>query len=252
MSELQIAGASLTGDRASNQDRLGWWAREDTVFLVLADGLGGHAGGALAAETLIDQARATFSGASLPLDDPLGFLRRLLVETHERLLLAGLERAPSTTPMTTAALVLVQGQRVWWATLGDSRVYWLRPGCAVQLSRDHSYAEELLEQGLLQEPLPLDHPWRSRLTRCLGGFPSAPPPHCGGPFGLAVGEGVLLCSDGLWGPLEADSFTRLNGSEDLAAATEGLARAAVERAAPNADNTTLLVARRGVASSEGL
>jgi len=226
MSEaLEIAGASLTGDRASNQDRLGWWVREEATLLALADGLGGHAGGALAAQTLIDQARAGFAEVALPLVNPLGFLRRLLIETHERLLLAGLEQNPPTTPMTTAALALVQGARVWWATLGDSRIYWLRPGRVIQLSRDHSYAEELLERGLLQEPLPADHPWRSRLTRCLGGFPSAPPPHCGGPFGLAPGEGVLLCSDGLWGPLKADSF---------------------------ADNTSLLAARRGVASGEGL
>ena len=145
--------------------------------------------------------------------------------------------------MTTAALALIQGDQGWWSTLGDTRVYWLRDGVAHVLSRDHSYAEELLQRGLIQEPLPPDHPWRARLTRCLGGFPSLPPPEFGGPFTLGPGEMVMLCSDGLWGPLDESRLSGLFHAEALETAVAALAEEAVRRAAPVADNTTLVAAR---------
>ncbi len=252
MKGLSLAGASLVGDRPGNEDRFAWWRGEAGVLLAVGDGLGGHRGGAMAAERLMREAGRAFQEAQLPLADPLGFLQRLLAKTHEALLLAGLAQDPPGTPMTTAALALVQEHRVWWATLGDSRVYWVRGGEVLQLSRDHSYAEELLIQGLIQEPLPADHPWRARLTRCLGGFPTVPPPHCGGPFELAEGDVLALCSDGLWGPLGEAPLADLRSARDLQEAVEGLVRAAVTAAAPNADNTTLVAVRRGGSAALGV
>lgn len=231
------------GNRACNQDRARIIERGSAVLLVLADGMGGHARGELAAQALIDSLQASFHERDLPIADPPGFLHQAFARAHEEILALGLRQAQPVYPRTTAVACLVQHNRVWWAHLGDSRLYWIRDGRLLARTRDHTYVEELLRRRAIDERAAQSHPMRNYVTQCLGGPQEPSRPTLGEPGDLQIGDQLLLCSDGFWGPLQEPELLRQLGATDLEAALQRLADDAERNAYPNSDNVSAIALR---------
>ncbi len=104
----EIAQASLRGDRDRNQDRIGYAESGPGVLLVLADGLGGHPRGELAAEVAVDTVMEAFRAAPRPLADPAAFLCAVFEEAHARIVARGLAEYPPVVPLTTCVAVVVE------------------------------------------------------------------------------------------------------------------------------------------------
>ncbi len=239
---LRPAVISLTGDRADNQDRCLWRRSGDRWLLALADGMGGHARGELAAEAFIDTLAAAFARWPRGLAAP-DFLRRAFSRAHAAVVASGQTQRPPVHPLTTGVACVVEQDRLHCAHLGDSRCYLLRRGRILVRTRDHTPVARLLAQGIITPAEARRHPLRNQVNRCLGGQGGPWPPTLTPPCPLQPGDLILLCSDGLWNGVDERALARLARAGDLSRAGLALARQAVRAAAPSADNASLLAWR---------
>jgi len=231
---------SLIGDRKINQDRC---IRVDGIkctLLGLADGMGGHPRGEMAAQILIDTCEQYLHSTPQPIRNPSSFLIRLLHKVHDNIIDYGKNQHPPIDPRTTAVVVLIQNDMAYWAHAGDSRFYLLRGHKVHGRTIDHSYVERLRQQGIISTQEQERHPQRNYVTRCIGG--SVAPPNI--PIDkqrLEPGDILMLCSDGLWGNLEEGFiedalFSHMSHAE----AVNSLAEEATQRGFPDSDNVTLI------------
>ena len=237
--DLEIAEASLIGTRQRNEDRVGHWSTGRALLMVLADGMGGHPHGDLAAQTAVETMSELFQRQAQPeLPLPGDFLERAFREAHRALIEQARQWELEENHRTTLVAGLVQNGVLWWAHSGDSRLYLVRAGELVMRTRDHSFAElsEALshEPGVLEEDVPANI-----LFSCLGST-SRPLIDRGGPWSLMPGDQILLCSDGLWGPLSDLNILRGLQDDAMSLAVPALAQRALAAAGLRSDNITLL------------
>lgn len=245
---VEFAELSHVGHREENQDRAAVAAVPGAAFLVVVDGMGGHADGALAAATTRATLLDAFHREAVPLLDPLGFLHRALGQAHEAVCELGQGLKLEARPRATCAVALVQQGVAFWAHIGDSRVYHLRDGEVVQRTRDHSHVEGLLQDGTITEAEMVRHPMRNFVEQCLGGDPVLPEMSMSGQQRLQPGDVVLACTDGTWANLKDSEIAAFfrglpPGKEVLATALRLLVEGSVQASAPYSDNSTATAVR---------
>ena len=238
----ETASTSLTGDRSENQDRCAILEDGDTLLLLLADGMGGHARGELAAACFIETRSRAFPAPGE--QAAAEFLRRAFEQAHDNINTAGREAIPPAEPHTTAVACLVRGEMACWAHSGDSRLYLLRDERVLLRTTDHSLVEELVQLGELTEEDRHSHPLRSHVTRALGGR-QPPGTSLSAEKRLMPGDVLLLCSDGLWSAVSEARLTDLVRTTSLQDCVERLASEAAANSAPGSDNVTLVALRSG-------
>lgn len=234
------ATASRIGDRKQNQDRVTILDQQDTVLLVLADGLGGRPGGELAAETLMTIAREKFNQQTFPIKEPMGFMQELLELAHKTIVAEGKRQNPPITPGTTAVLCLMQQGHAWWTHVGDSRLYLFRGGEMVERTQDHSVVENMMAGGTLTSENCNGHPLRNVVTRCLGMSDNPPSVTLSQKTPLKTGDIMLLCSDGFWEPLGEKTMLRGLFEGKLQDALNDMAERAEKINSPQSDNVSAI------------
>lgn len=238
-----VGSASILGNRKKNEDSFGLFEAEDCVLMVVADGMGGHHGGDLASQTLVDTVGTLFKQQTKPIQQPHAFLRHIINQAHYAIIDRGYQCNPPLQPRTTCVLALIQHDMYWTAHVGDSRAYLLRGGQVLMRTRDHSLVEELMQIGRITAKQATRHPDRNMVTRCVGGELARAESSLAGPTALQLNDVILLCSDGLWGGVnEADLIGTLQRA-DLNQAAMTLANQAEINSYPRADNTTLIALR---------
>ncbi len=243
-----IVQESRIGGREINQDRVAWLATPDAVLMVVADGMGGHLQGEVAAQMAIDTLVERFRDeARTLLPDPARFLAATLNRVHQTIVryTAECRIPPHDAPRTTCIACVVQNGQASWAHAGDSRLYLIRgkeqsTGGVVR-TRDHSVVQRMVDDGILDHADARSHPLRNRVFSCLGG---AEPPHIEVSPAVALQDGdlIALCTDGAWAPLGEALVSELRRSP-LSAGVPTVLDAAEKAAGPRADNLTLLVMR---------
>lgn len=237
---------SRIGGRKYNQDRVGYAYTDEALLLVLADGMGGHLHGELAAEITVHTYMQAFErGACLRVSEPEKFLADTMQSAHDAIVKYAQDHHLGGNPGTTCVAALVQDGRVCWAHAGDSRLYLLRDGATVAVTHDHSVVQQWADWGIISAEEMKTHAERNKITNCLGGVgelfysePAAAVP-------LQSGDVLLLCSDGLWSPLVDTEVAASFMSSSLKSTTEHLMDIAIGREGARADNTTAVVARWG-------
>jgi PPM family protein phosphatase len=241
---VEYAEISLQGAREDNQDRVSIAVSENAALLVVMDGMGGHAQGERAAEIGRRVLVETFWHTPQPLLDPLGFLHMTLGFAHEEIAAIGAKLPIEQRPRATCATCIVQENSVWWAHMGDSRIYLIRDGAVVQRTRDHSHVELLLQEGLITEAQAQNHPMRNFVECCLGGDPILPEMAIARRLALQPGDLLLLCSDGFWAHLRDDDLIAgFRSGVPLHEVLQALAERAVTIGGAGSDNTTAAVLR---------
>ncbi len=235
-----LAQETRIGARRINQDRIGCWSTPSCLLLAVADGLGGHPHGELAAEIAIRLLGAAFEREALPrLADPDQFLVRTIDAAHAAIVREAERRGYSDTPRTVLVSCVVQDGHAYWRHVGDSRLYHIRQGRILERTRDHTVVQQLVEEGRIREEAVTSHPDRNRLLQCLGGY-QAPRPDAAAKTRLAKDDILLLCSDGLWSPLTHRQIVHALTTHALDAAIPELAELAERRAGPQCDNISVL------------
>ena len=240
---VETCTASHIGDRHEQQDRVAIFVhprRPGTLLAVLADGMGGHSGGAIAAEQVVLKAQQNFESYA-PQDESSGqLLQDIVNEAH---LVIRLTRLTSEKdPHSTAVMLLLQPGCVCWAHCGDSRLYHFRGSRLISRSDDHSLVGELIRRGRLNEAGARVHPQRNVLLSCLG---SERPPETivselVRPQG---GDCFVLCSDGLWGHVSDDEIGGVVATRGAREAAEILVQLARKRGGLAGDNISLALVR---------
>ncbi len=197
---LRVAGVSDPGRfRSDNQDAIGWialtqpGAREESHLVLLADGAGGHAGGAAASQRAI-QWLLTEARRSPPADGPS--LVALVRAAHHQVVELARGRGLEGNMGTTVVACLVRNTEALVAHVGDSRLYRVHHDLCGQVTHDHSFVWELLRRGAIAQEELLRHPQRGVITRCLG-FGDEVEPELAPPLTLEAGDRLVLCCDGL-------------------------------------------------------
>ncbi len=240
-----IAQDTRIGARRMNQDRFGHWRTGRSLLMVVADGLGGHVHGEIAAQLATEHFGVSFQRDARPaLADPAQFLTRTMSAAHAGILREAVRMGLPDAPRTVLVACVVQDGHAYWTHVGDCRLYLVRGGRVLQRTRDHTVVQQLFNQGRIREEAMTTHPDRNRLLQCLGGY-AAPRPDPVERARLARDDVVMLCSDGLWGALTQRQMLHALLTMDLPEAASGLATLAEQRAGPQCDNVTVLAMRWG-------
>ncbi len=234
--KYELAEYSLRGAREMNQDAIGYSERGNSVLLVLADGLGGHEGGELASELLVQAViHAYQSVKQAMITQPSAFLALAILHAHRAINSMGKAQNPPIEPRTTCVLCLVQDGYAYWAHVGDSRLYLLRNNKVVRRTKDHTQIEQLRQEGVLSESDMQTHPEKSRLLRCVGG-PREPLVTLGEEMALMPGDVLLLCTDGLWEALPGEDICNYMSQRNLEDAVVDMLMAAETKMDDRSDN----------------
>jgi serine/threonine protein phosphatase PrpC len=243
---FSIHQASHIGNRKFNQDRVAYAYSSDALVLVLADGMGGHLKGELAAGAIIDTFMHSFIEYAQPhISDPIKFLADTMRTAHEHIVDFSHEMGLGGFPGSTCVAALIQDEKVYWGHAGDSRLYLLRDGAVLTRTHDHSVVSQWLDSGVISAAEARVHPHRNQITNCLGGIDDLYYMEPGGPLALQSGDILLLGSDGLWGPFTDKELVESFASRPVPDVLDDLIKRALERERGHSDNTTGVVMRWG-------
>lgn len=204
--KYDIAQHTLVGARPDNQDRIATAERDNAVLLVVADGLGGHAGGAMAAETLVQIITKDFQRVRQPIiHEPSAFLALSILHAHKMINNYARSTYNDLTARSTCVACLVQNGYAYWAHVGDSRLYHIRGGRLLSRTVDHSTTEQLEQDGIYDSADLHNHKVKNYLLKCVGG-PHKPRVSLGAETRLMQGDILLLCTDGVWNAYTTDEL----------------------------------------------
>jgi len=229
------------GGREEQQDRaeILTSAAADAHLVVLADGMGGHHGGALAAQAVVDASRQLFEAEVV--DDPTTALERYCLQAHRAV--TGLGEHGGQTPGSTCVLLYIAGDEAYWAHVGDSRLYHFRKGKLLNRTRDHSLVQLLVARGELAEEEMATSPLQNQLYMRLGG--NEPPQPELGSADVQQGDAFVLCSDGFWESVGDEEVAAILSRDDLEQAVAELVGLASERGGRGGDNISMAIAQKG-------
>jgi PPM family protein phosphatase len=249
--KYQITQYSLRGARPTNEDRVGYAERDNAVLLVVADGLGGHRGGEVASEILVQTLLHSFQSLRQPvIERPSAFLALGILQAHHAIIAQGQASLPPIEPRTTCVVCLIQNGYAYWGHVGDSRLYLIRQNHVLLRTQDHTTIEELHQGGLLTEQEMLEHPQKSHLLNCLGGGVK-PTISVGEETLLQPGDTLLACTDGLWEAFTPEEITRYLKAPALDEAVENMLNDAVRKMKQGCDNVSAACLRWEDAISKG-
>jgi serine/threonine protein phosphatase PrpC len=233
--KFSVFQISRKGGREKNEDRMGYAYTRESGLFVLADGMGGHPEGEVAAQLALQTVSALCQKEARPIvKDVTEFLSTSLMAAHHQIIRYASEKGMLDTPRTTLVAAIVQGTSATWVHCGDSRLYVVRGGELLTRTRDHSYIEQQ-NAGVIR----MDRINRNILFTCLGS-PTKPVFDVTGPVTLQQGDKILLCSDGLWGSLADIDIVRHLSTQPVSEAVPDLVEAALRNGGEGSDNVTVI------------
>lgn len=246
MSAYRISACTALdpGDRSEQQDRvqiLPSKMASGCLLAVLADGMGGRTGGAMAAEQVMITAKQLFERFNPRTESVQDFVQEFIHETHTVIRLNAL--SSEQEPHSTAVGLIFQPNRADWFHVGDSRLYRFRGQRLLDRTVDHSYVNQLIREGRMSPADAKSHRLANVLTQALG-TAEAPIPGIDGTSDLEVGDSFLLCSDGLWAYFEPEEIGPIiEQSANTRDAVSVLLKRARERGMGRGDNISIALVR---------
>jgi serine/threonine protein phosphatase PrpC len=243
MLAIETASRSEIGQRSNNEDRVAVCHDGNRWLAVLADGAGGHRGGAEAAHFAVEYVQQALRRA----DQPFGSdaLTEAVVAAHRYVLEAQHSGAgPRGMHTTLVALWIDAGQgRALWTHVGDSRLYAVRRGALRQLTSDDSAVQRMVDAGLLNSQQALVHPLKNQLLTALGVEGEIEPHTQPCAVRLEPGDAFLLCSDGWWAGLnEAGILGSLADADSPDEWLEAMQATIASQRQPRQDNFSAIAA----------
>ena len=234
---------SRQGGRENNEDRLAHCYSRDALLMVVADGMGGHYYGEIAAQIAVQTLTDAFQREARPsLMDPFLFLQKNIGNAHHAILDYSAAHKLEDSPRTTIVACVVQDNVAYWAHAGDSRLYLIRKGRIIGQSRDHSQVQLLLDEGLISPAQAETHPERNKVYSCLGGN-HPPEVEFSRKTPLESGDLIVLCTDGIWGVSPGNTLVEALRNPNLMQAVPQFMQQAERWGGAHGDNLSMIVVR---------
>jgi protein phosphatase len=251
---IDVASLSDVGcQRENNEDSCLYWepAGDEELqrkgrLAVIADGMGGHEGGQEASRLAVETVREVYDQGFR--DDPQTALLESFVAAHTRIQDYAMRHPIFEGMGTTCTAFVVRGRQLYFAHVGDSRLYLVRDGRISRLTRDHSYVGRLVESGIVRAEDAEKHPQRHILTAALGAGREVAVDAAEEGVALHAGDDLLLCTDGLWSVVTEEELEMAVSNNAPAECCVALVKLARKRGGP--DNITLQVLRVGAESKD--
>lgn len=241
--KFTIYQESRIGKRKNNEDRIAYCYSRESLLMLVADGMGGHHHGEVAAQIAVQTLTSAFQRDAQPaIADPFLFLQKGMTNAHQAILAYSQKHRLEESPRTTCVACLIQGNVAYWAHVGDSRLYHVRDDKVQAVTRDHSRVRLLMDEGLISAAQAATHPDRNKVYSCLGGE-TPPEIEFSRKTPLEAGDILLLCSDGLWGPLPAEMLASTLKAANLMQAVPALLNQAELLGGPYGDNLSVVAVR---------
>lgn len=243
MLEIAVATRSECGQRSTNEDRVAVCRDGPRWLAVLADGAGGHRGGAEAARRAVEHVQQALRAGGEAFEAEA--LTRAVLAAHGNVLEGQRAGAGGERMHSTVVALWIDGSsgRALWTHVGDSRLYVARRGALRQLTSDDSVVQRMVDAGLITAGQALDHPHKNQLVAALGMEGELEPHTARHAVGLEPGDAFLLCSDGWWGALNEAAILGCLGDADTPDEWLAAMQREIEaRAQPRQDNFTAAAA----------
>lgn len=235
--KFAVFQVSRRGGRPNNQDRMGYCYNRNSALFAVADGMGGHPEGQVAAQIALQAVSGFFQMHPVDqFDDPSRFLIDALTLAHREILAYTIAKNMADGPRTTLTVALVVDNIIQWIHCGDSRLYFARDGLMVERTRDHSY----IEQPELMRHAEGRFVNRNILFTCIGS-PADPIYTLSDPKRLQAGDRFVLCTDGLWANMADDEIVYEISRQSVAHSAPEIVEKALRRGGAYCDNVTVLV-----------
>ncbi len=240
-SGIELANVTDTGcEREENEDYFCYaepesdehFARKGRLAVV-ADGMGGHAGGQVASRLAAEIVRDVYLESAA---DPESALLEAFQAAHQAIRHGAADRPELRGMGTTCTACVILDNRLYFAHVGDTRLYRIRSSTIARLTQDQSYVNRLVAAGLLQPHEAENHPDRHILTAALGADSGVHVEVPEAPLTLEPEDVLLLCTDGLHGLVSDEEILAVVARRRPAEACSELVRMARERGGP--DNIT--------------
>jgi serine/threonine protein phosphatase PrpC len=237
MFSIETVERSFAGGREYNEDCVAVEHAQRHSCLVLSDGAGGHAGGAIASRLAVNKVLDGFR-ARPPAD--ADDLAELLLDAHDAVVAAQRAAQGPAQAMHATIVVLtidIAAGTALWGHVGDSRLYVLRRGAVVAVTRDDSVVQWMVDSGYLAADQARTHPKKNRLLAALGADTEIQPTVLGEPFAIEEGDAFLLCTDGWWDHLGAGTIeSELSLAPSVESWMDAMAATIAQRAETGHDN----------------
>lgn len=241
--KLSACVATHIGDRHEQQDRVAIITsprNPGAMLAIVADGMGGRTGGRQAADQVISTAENLFGDMSEHDSTFREMLLHLAAEAHTVIRLTAV--SSEKEPHATLCALVIKKQYAIWAHAGDSRLYFFRDGKLAHLTEDHTYAQQLREEGRHEDAEVAAQRYKNILVSALG-INKKPKVVIGEENRLRVGDIFLLASDGLWAYFDNDELSSILYAMPAREASEELISLARDRAEGRGDNLSLAIVK---------
>ena len=194
---LTVAQTTHIGGRQTNQDALGMVEQDSVACLVISDGAGGHLGGEIAAnivvQAVLDSFTRDLSFGSRALQS---YIQEAIVKVAQG---KTEDQARADMSATVAAVLIDRTNRcVLWGHMGDTRVYLFRDCTVFSITKDHTVVQQLIDAGYCKPQEARTNPQRSTLFAAIGAEGDTQPAVCDDALVVEDGDALLMCSDGFW------------------------------------------------------
>lgn len=241
--EVHMAGACDTGmSREHNEDAIALVPDDGRGYYlaIVCDGMGGHNAGEIASAIAVNTV-TNYIDANFRLLGPRELLYHAFVLASQRIT-QHTQDAPDTHGMgCTAVMVMGVREKMWVAHSGDSRAYLVDKRAATPITLDHTMVQELVTKGVITKEQAAVHPYRGRISRCLGHGKSKGVPDINAGL-IAIGDNILLCSDGLSDVVDPPEIHEIIARHSAENAVRELVAAANDQGGP--DNISAVLLRR--------
>jgi len=238
--KFSVFQGSRQGPRPYNQDRLAYSYSKDAILLVIADGMGGHRHGEVAAQLAVKMLMDAFqeqSATAIP--NPADFLKQQILRIHHTIDAIREKHGLLESPRTTIVAAIIQFDHLYAAHVGDSRLYHFRDYKMIYKTEDHSVVQKMYRMGQLDTQSMMVHPQRHKIYNCLG---SDKPPEVEltVKHKLKNGDKLLLCTDGLWGAMSDAEINKMFHEGNVSDTIPRILELAETKAGPSGDNLSAI------------